>query len=526
MSEGTQDDELIQSILDTATGAGSLGGFTPSEAIETADPVVPFHRVKARFNAAGLGVGINKALGNTRVSFDDVKEWWGSLDPDERAAFQYEMWTAGLYKNPASYTPEGLPQWGSAMDAASQEALFGEGGLLDTAQKSGQSAEQVLLDERRTFAPSLSQVWTSDGYYKGGVTATSDVEAITQEAARNKLGRELNDTELANASHYLQQRAAQRDPVIASGGTLPKPERTIQGGGPESSAIKAGNVLAARFGLVPAGDYRTRRQNAEQGGNPDSNHTRGLAVDLTGDDESLREFVNWAKGQRGTLFEKVSFDEDDPRHKGKVHIEFIEGAPMPDWIGEEQPATPTADTLAQAIRRSETAEDYTWRGGDPGRFGAYQVTEAQWRRMAAAGGYDPGDTSSDNQDRVVRATLDRYLRRTGSPMVALQMFHAGETSLHRYKQDPDYYNKTTDGGFTSTDWARTVLSNAGVALHTEGQPGRILSVEQDVGALQNEADDYIEENFGREESGKRLMDTISVFTGMMGQVGGGFMGGR
>lgn len=220
-------------------------------------------------------------------------------------------------------------------------------------------------------------------------------------------------------------------------------QRIILGGNLNSEAIQYGKELANAYGLV-ASPLFDPNSTADFGVEMSAAVKGGRAITLRGNTQSLQKFYDWAQTNmgEGQIFADVQMigdgNEDDPSGAmSGLRIALREGVAIPDsgtygnfmYGGRNQMNRNDSDKFLMAVRSPYGIESYGWETPEPGRHGAYALTEGTWNHYAGIMGYDVSDHSADTQDRVANAYIADLNERYKGDWQLIAIAFAGNIEL-------------------------------------------------------------------------------------------------
>lgn len=402
--------------------------------------------------------------GNTFGAQDIWTAPWRKFTQAQFEQMQRMLYDAGMYSSDID------PTWGDRSDPGFRQAWMLAVNELYAAGNEV-SLDQFLTDRARLSGPEDEQLQFPEQIIN--LTDAASIRTAADELSQGELGRKLTDEQKAgmvDLIHQLETQAAQAGIAVDTTNFLT--ENGINLGGvagninPDIVASTA-NALAAQYGLTVGGQWRTPAQNfAIYGYERDSDHLRGMAVDISGSAEQMEALGAWAATQEGPgkLFRWVGW-KDDANHFDHVHLSFNTEVTDPaatsaiDMSGGGTSSNALEDFMA-ATREVESGGDYGITNSI-GAYGAYQFMPGTWASAAAMAGIDPSDRSPAAQDAAARALMSRYYQMYGDWQLVAVAWHGGEGLANRYKGNLQGLHNVGDGNISTYDYMQKVMNAMG-----------------------------------------------------------------
>lgn len=465
-------DQAINEYLGTAEGRRVNADLQRRMGIDLPTALAR-QNIEIDYRIDANGVGSRTRDGHSRfLSWQSLSRLVDALPHHELVTLQERLWDAGFYHGEE-------PNWG-VRDMATREA-FNES--LVTAQATSDSYTWDEMMEAYTGIESANQAQAQqkaiDEAMRGAgldVQTVSDPATIRMNAndmATQLIGRQLTIGERdafagwirgLERSNNEQRRQRVGQHVIEQA----QEEATGAGRYNTERVGQVGAQLGSAFGLTVASHLRTPEHNQRVGGARNSDHLRGMAVDLAGDPQQMEALYRWAKANEGPngLFRIVLYKYEDPQgHDDHVHLSFNTHVETPVALpGASTAGIPVTgysqglgDFMA-AIRSVESGGNYRAQGPTTryGRAtGAYQFLDSTWNGY---GGYRSArDAPSHVQDERAAQLMMAYYRQFGDWQLVAVAWHAGPGAAQRAQRDRAYLNRLSDGNMTTARYVQAVM---------------------------------------------------------------------
>jgi muramidase (phage lysozyme) len=360
-------------------------------------------------------------------SLDQIRSLFRGMNYDEKRKLKDRLWAGGFYmKDRAKGTPvenSDMPpgdrfDWSQQDDEALQSAL-------NTYMNSNST------DPNRSFDTFLTtEINSYESASRAYVKETFETDRLSndlQSWATENLGRQFKDSEVNEILKLtLGFDLTTSRPDISSQVPTGSPQpgtsqnaRYVNGGGPDSSALRLASQLSNTYGLQTIQGFTT---DAKSFGAPEEfveAFEDGRAVKITGDAAKMLKFHEWARTQQGEgkLFENVRavYETNGVYRPGMdepnaIIISINEGAEAPYLTAGDfgfDSSTTDLNRFLNAVKRSGDFSAYRdWDGEGANRRGAYGISDDKWEVYTDRLGIDSADRTPNSQDRVAAAWIN------------------------------------------------------------------------------------------------------------------------
>lgn len=361
-------------------------------------------------------------------SINQIRSLFRGMTYAEKRKLKDRLWAGGFYMadsqkgtpiTNSTNPPSDRFDWSQQDDEALQKALNGY--LKDNSNTDPNKSFDTFLGNKINSYESESRAAIKMGY------KTDEIALTLQKWAEEKLGRQFKDSEvneiikltvgfdLTTGSPDISR---QVPGGVAQPGTSQN-ARYVNGGGPDSSAIRLANQLANTYQLQTVQGFTP---DASTFGAPEefvSAFEDGRAIKITGDTAKMLKFHEWARTQQGDgkLFENVRaiYDNNGVPQPGiteptSIIISINEGAEAPYLttgnFGFDSSGTDMNRFLNAVKRPGDFVAYRDWDGEGANRRGAYGISDDKWEYYTTRLGIDSADRTPNSQDRVAAAWIN------------------------------------------------------------------------------------------------------------------------
>ena len=360
-------------------------------------------------------------------SLDQIRSLFRGMNYDEKRKLKDRLWAGGFYmKDRAKGTPieaSDMPpgdrfDWSQQDDEALQSALNTY--INSNSTDSNRSFDTFLGQEINSFE-SASRAYVDKTF------DTANLSNDLQMWADKNLGRQFKDSEVneilkLTLGFDLTTSKPDISGQVPTGSPQPgtsQNARYVNGGGPDSSALRLAGQLSNTYGLQTIQGFTT---DAKSFGAPEEfvqAFEDGRAVKITGDPAKMLKFHEWARTQQGEgkLFENVravyetnAMPQPGMDEPTSIIISINEGAEAPYLTAGDfsfDSSTTDLNRFLGSVKRDGDFSAYRdWDGEGANRRGAYGISDDKWEVYTDRLGIDSADRTPNSQDRVAAAWIN------------------------------------------------------------------------------------------------------------------------